>query len=528
MTRHFTGAGRLLRTELAQNRRSLGPWLILIPTLSASSVLAYRWMFPSRADRQGLATALGSNPALDLVFGPARDLMTNDGFNAWRAGQLGSLFAALMAILLVISTSRADEESGRAELVAAAAISRQARLIASMGVAFVASIALVIVTFVLTWACGGGVRATAILSAGYGGIALVFAGVAGIAAQLGGDARTASGLSMSVLGVLYVLRGWCDSSGTAAWTQWLTPFGWLERTAPATANDPWPLLTCPLLAVALVVMALVLQQRRDFGMGLLSPGAGPASSPRLGVGGLAWRLHRGSLAAWAAAFLLLGIMFGNLTTSIGSVFATNPSVARILASGAATPGQLTFGFVSTILQIAGIVAAIMGAQVVMRLHTEEVTHRSDPLLAGSLRRRSLFATHAALALAADAVMMLLNGVAVATVASHGAHGVAFRTVVEQAGVTVPAIWLLTGVSIAAVGAYPRGRMSGWMVIVATFGITLLGPTFRLPNWMMDFSPLHHVPAVAQPHSWSGEWALIAITMLLVLIGCAGFSRRDLE
>ena len=136
----ITGARVLLPVTAKINARSIGPWIVGVSALSASSILAYRLIFPDVADRMPLAAALGGNPALSLIFGPAHDLLTNDGFNAWRSGALGTFFAALMAILTVVSTSRADEDSGQAELLASGVLGRQARLAVAVALAAIASL----------------------------------------------------------------------------------------------------------------------------------------------------------------------------------------------------------------------------------------------------------------------------------------------------------------------------------------------------------------------------------------------------
>jgi hypothetical protein len=107
------GTRPLLRVTLGQDLRNIAPWVVLISFLSASSVVAYALIFPDPDERARLAVALGGNPALSLLFGPARDLMTSDGFNAWRSGQLGALFAGLMGILVVVRNSRANEDHVR-------------------------------------------------------------------------------------------------------------------------------------------------------------------------------------------------------------------------------------------------------------------------------------------------------------------------------------------------------------------------------------------------------------------------------
>ena len=100
--------------------------------------------------------------------------------------------------------------------------------------------------------------------------ALMYAGIAAVAAQLGSDARSASSIAIAVLGVSYVARGYLDSTGAEEWTRWLTPLGWLEQTYPATQNNLWPLVPAVLLAIAMVALALGLQRRRDFGLGLIA------------------------------------------------------------------------------------------------------------------------------------------------------------------------------------------------------------------------------------------------------------------
>ena len=54
---------------------------------------------------------------------------------AWRYGIWAAIFAALMAIFLVVRHTRADEEAGRLELVGSAAVGRLAALTAALGVA---------------------------------------------------------------------------------------------------------------------------------------------------------------------------------------------------------------------------------------------------------------------------------------------------------------------------------------------------------------------------------------------------------
>lgn len=523
----LTGLKPLLQATIKQDRKNIAPWVVLISVLSASSIWAWRWIFPDLADRRGFAIAVGANPAMELIFGPARNLLSNDGFNAWRAGSLGAFFAGLMGILIVVRNSRADEDSGQAELIASGVVTRQARLLVAVLMGAIAAVALGVFCFLLTWVSGGEVEPTAVISASFACSALLFAAVAAVTAQLGSDARTASTLAIGTLGFFFVLRGYLDSSDAAGWTLWLTPLGWLEKTLPAVQNRWWPLLPVVGLALLLVGIALLLQNRRDFGLGMIVPRPGPGSSPRMSLGLLTWRLHRGALLTWLCAFAFLGLVFGNLASSAGDLLADNPAAQQILASGAASPQELSFAFVATILQIGGIIAAIIGAQVVMRMYAEQNAYRIEPLLSGAVRRPRYFATNVLLALAAEACCLLVEGTVMAWVVSRSDAGFAFGDVLAQALCTIPAVWLLTCIAAAAVGARPSKRLVGWLVIVATFGITLLGPSFKLPEWMLSISPLHHVPLVISVDpQWGNLAGLLAVACAFLAVGFAGFRRRD--
>lgn len=524
----MTGARALLPVALHQDARSLAPWVVLISALSASSILAYSLVFPDPSERAALSATVGANPALALIFGQARDLMTAEGFNTWRAGMLGAFFAGLMAILAVVRNSRAHEDSGQAELLASSVMSRPTRLGVSVAIAVVASLALGILSWLVTMAFGGAPVDSLLLSATFTASALVFAGVAAVAAQVGSDARSASSMAIGVLGGLFVLRGYLDAREVGTWRTWVTPFGWLERVGPASDNDPWPLLLALGTAAALVAVAFALQSRRDFGMGLVPPRRGPARGRwETTLWGVVARLNAGTVVTWILAFVVLGFVFGFLATAVGDVLAANPAIAHALAGGAVTKAALTGQFLATVLSLAGIIAAIVGVQVVMRVHAEETNDRVDPLLAGSVTRPSYLAANTVQALAAPAAALVVAGSIIATVAADRAD-LTWGQVFGQAMATVVGSWVLVALAVAVVGARPQLRLVGWLGLVAAFALTILGPLFKLWDWILGISPFWHVPDVAAASpDWTGfAWLGLAI-VALVAVGFVGFRRRDI-
>src|SRR5271165_150877 len=84
-----------------------------------------------RRDRIGLAAAGGSNPALRFLYGTL-DGSSLGALTTWRYGIWAGIFAALLAIFVVIRHTRSDEEAGRLELVGSAVVGRQAALVAAL------------------------------------------------------------------------------------------------------------------------------------------------------------------------------------------------------------------------------------------------------------------------------------------------------------------------------------------------------------------------------------------------------------
>lgn len=527
MTDTVVGMRPLLAVTLRQDARKVAPWIVLISALSVTSVLAYAWVFPDPTSRTELATTVAANPAFSLLFGPGRDLSTADGFNAWRAGALGGFFAALMAIHVVVRNTRAHEDSGQAELVASGVMGRSTRLAVAVAAAWLASAVLGVVAATATILVGGGVASSVTLAATFTASGIMFAGVAAVAAQVGSEARTATSIAVTTLGIAFLARGYVDASAAPAWTIWLSPLGWTQEVRVADGNRWWPLLVCLVFAVLAAGAAAAIQARRDFGLGLAPPRPGPARGAVTTTWRLALRLDRGAIVSWTLAFAVLGSVFGFLATTVGDLFVQNPDIARVIAARGVTRAGLVFEFLVTMIKIMGIIAAVYGVQIVMRVYAEETEHRVEPILAGALHRSRYLASNAVVAFAGPALAMLVGGTLIAVVASNADASVDAGDVVLQAAATVPAVWSLVALALAAVGAEPSRRLVAWLAVVMSFALTILGPLFNLWDWILGISPFWHVPDVtADPADLSGlGWLLLAVA-LLSTAGFAGFRRRD--
>ena len=245
------------------------------------------------------------------------------------------------------------------------------------------------------------------------------------------------------------------------------------------------------------------------------------------VWGLALRLHRGSMIGWTLVFVLLGVVFGYLSTTLGGVFARNADFAAVLGARGGSAADLTFAFLLTLLTVLGIIAAVYGVQVGMRFYAEELDYRAEPLLAAALARPKLFASHAVIALLGPAAALLLGGAVIGVTSSAAGGSVGAGDLIVQALAEIPAVWVLIGLSLALIGAHPVARPAAWLGVVAAFVLTILGPMFRLWDWILGISPFWHVPNITTTNpDYLGLLWLSLLAAALITAGFAGYRRRD--
>jgi ABC-2 type transport system permease protein len=403
-------------------------------------------------------------------------------------------------------------------------------LTAALIVASGASVVAGLVTAVGLIAAGMPTAGSVVMGLGFACFGTAFAAVAGLTAQLTKSARAAAGIAGVVLGVAYLLRALGDASAAngLGWLSWLSPVGWWQQSRPFAGDRWWVLLL--LLGLCLVVAALAygLAARRDFGAGLLPdrPGRAAAAAGLRNPLALAWRLQRGSVFAWLAAFAVVGLVLGAMSSTVGD-FLDSPQVKELLAK---LGGQqsLVDAYFSVELGIAAVFASVFGIQSAMRLRSEETGLRAEAVLATSVGRVQWAWSHLVIAIAGSAVLLAVVGVSAGLVSAvQLGDGRQVGRVAVAALVQIPAVWLVIGIVVAAFGLAPRLIVLGWVALTAFVLLGEFGSLFSLSRWVIDISPFAHVPRLpggdftVAPLLW-----LTVIAAGLVSIGLAAFRRRD--
>lgn len=525
---NFTGTLRLLRLYLRRDRVVLPLWVSLLSApLATVYIGSTDKVYPTAADRASVAASIMASPAQRALYGQIyNDTLGSVGL--WKASMFHTLIAVAV-ILTVIRHTRADEESGRAELIDSTAVGRYASLTAALLLSFGASLATGAIgaagLLTTTVPAGGSLAFGAALAAS----GLVFTAVAAVAAQLSPSARVARGFAFATLGAAFTLRAVGDAGSGGA--SWFSPLGWSLQVRPY-AGDHWWVLTLHLATTAiLTVVAYRLLAGRDVGAGLIAERAGAGSAgPSLGnVFGLAWRLDRGALVVWTVGLALYGLLIGSIVHGIGDELgggtAARDIVARLGGTDALEEAFITVGF-----GMLGMIAAAFAVSLTLRLHQEETSQRGETVLAGAVSRTRWLASHLVIALAGSAAAILISGVATG-LAYGAAAGDAFGKlpyVLGTAAVQLPAVWLLAAVTVALFGVAPRFTPVAWGVLVGFVALYLLGSLSGSPQSLLNLEPFAHTPRMGSEFTAVPVLWLLGLDAVLIALGAMAFRRRDLR
>lgn len=523
----LTGTGALLRLALRRDRLWVLPWLIGIVTLTAVSVSSIAGLYPTATLRAAYGTTAASNPALIAMSGRGYELSSLGGLTAWRIGLFAAVMAALMSIFLVIRHTRADEETGRTELVGSTIVGRRAALSSALTVAGLANLALVVLLTAALSMNGLPLSGSFALALSIGLAGAAFACIAAVVAQCATTARGATGAASAILGVAFLVRAAGDLADNGA--GWLSPLGWVTRLRPF-ADERWEVLGLFALLLLLTSgLAFVLTQRREYGAGLLAPrsGRGTGGASLSGPVGLAWRLQRGALVGWCLGFVVMGAAYGALAKDVAAIVGDSPALIDIVQRLGGAAG-IVDAYLTTTFDLVGMLAAGYVIASILRLRQEETSGYAEALLASPLARVRWASGHIVVACAGATVMLAISGASTGLV-----HGLRTGDVGGQLGrltlaalAQSPAVWIVGAVTVLLVGWLPHAASASWGVLVTCVVLGQFGALLWLPQALIDVSPFGHVPGIANI-TVAPLTVLTLIALGLAGAGLLGLRRRDI-
>ena len=520
----------LARRSFADGRVRNLSFAALFAVMALIQAVGYEHSYPTLAERQQFAASFGDNAAVRLFYGVPHDIVQVGGYVAWRVGGTFAIFAAVWGVFAAVRAMRAEEDSGRQELVLAAPVGRRSVFRAQLAGVLAGAALLWAATLLGLVAAGVAAGPSAFLALAIVSVAVVFTGVGALASQLGPTRRLALGAGMVVFAFALVLRIVADTAGALEWLRWATPLGWAEEMRAFTGARPLVLLLPAASALALLYAAARIAARRDVGTGVFS--SGDRAAPRLhllsGPTALALRGECGTLIGWLVGIGLYAVVVGLLADTFSTENVSRSlreQLHRVGGASIVTPtGALGFYF----LMFTFAISLFACAQVSAARHGEAES-RLETLFALPVSRRAWLAGRLALAAAAALVLALVAALLAWAAAESQGSDVDLGGLLEAGLNCMPAALLFLGVSALVFAVAPRATAAvAYGLVSVAFCWYLFGALLGVPAWTLDLSPFQHVALVPAQSFKLGE------ALIMVAIGVAAgagsilaFRRRDL-
>ncbi len=519
----MTGLRALLGIHWRTRRRSILVWVLALVASLAGTAVSIAQLYDTPEKVPTYADAVATD-ALVAINGRVEGIDTLGGIVQDEFGFMASFLMPLFGIALVAGLTRQEEETGRLEQLLGGRVDRRAPVISSMLVVS-GAVVVTVLGFAASMAASGiPVGGAVLYSVALGLLTLVFAGLAALLAQLALHSRGVYAAALALLAAAYVLRGVGDVKHW--WITWISPLGWVEKTAPF-ASQRWWVLAIPLVVtLVLTAAAVAVAERRDLGSAWWRSGAGPERASRLLVQpvGLAAYLHRMSLSGWLVGSVVLAAVMGALTQEVIDAVLGNPSLSSFMNVTGGNPADAFLAVVEIYLAVlaCGYVVQALGT-----LRREEAEGRLEPQLAGTAPRWRWLAAHLVVVLAGLVVLTLVSAVVfgLTTAWSTGESGYV-GTLVQAGFAYLPAVLVLAGLAVALFGMLPRLYSLAWAGFGIVAFIAFLGAGLQMPQWMLDIAPTTHIgnPPLGDVETM----ALVVLSLVAVAfmaVGFVAFRRR---
>ncbi|GAA5031706.1 ABC transporter permease [Microbacterium fluvii] len=536
----MSGFGALLAQRLRRDRMQVPLWAVGTALLAYLSYVGVAQSYGTEADREALLSTVMANRVI-LLFRGLPSGADDGAFMLFLILPFLVMMAAFMSTFLAVRHTRADEESGRAELVGATAAGRLTPLAATAAHGLIAGAILAALTTLAYLAVGLPVTGSLIAGCATGAAGLTFLGVGLVMGQLFRTPRAANAASVWIVLLTYLIAGIGSALGTptsdlqrleSSWLVWLSPFGWAEQSRPFADDAGWPVVLCALVGLALVGLAFALQSVRDLGSSFVAERSGrPAARPALASPmALVWRLNTGALIGWAIGGLLTGMLATSLSAPLQETAASLPSVEAILTALSAG-GSLEEGAVVIFFTMLGILAACCAVQVICRARQEETHGTAEIVLAAPVDRARWLADYVVVAFAgivivvASAVVGALLGIA----SLDDPDWSLMTDVLVTGGGQVAAASVFLVITALVFVLAPRLTIPlGWTLVMVGMILGLFGPLFGFPDWLVNLAPIGVAPTMTSDGvDLKGLWWLLLAVAVGATATLSLMRRREL-
>jgi ABC-2 type transport system permease protein len=236
------------------------------------------------------------------------------------------------------------------------------------------------------------------------------------------------------------------------------------------------------------------------------------------------------LAAWLAAFVFAFAALGAGANGVGSIIGGSTVLRQyLLRVGYQT--TVVDAYLSALMLIAGLAAAVYSTSAVLRLRTEETGNLAEPVLSAATGRIRWALSHISVAVGGACLLLAAAGLS----AGLG-YGVLTGSVSSQvprllgaALARLPATMVVAAVAVLLFGLLPWESIAlAWTAVALVGVIGVFGLPLQWAAWMMDISPFTQVPKLpGETVSAASLLWLCAVALTISAAGLIGLRHRDL-
>jgi len=528
---YFSGSLKISAFIIKKDYLFVSIWTLVLLFIAGIMLISFENQF-TLEELQGLLI-MKDNPAHVALQGPffATKSFLAGHFYAVEMHLFTLIAVAILNIFLVMRNTRGDEEKGRYEVLRSLPVGRLAPFNATM-------IVVLVVNFILAASHGillsllniGGITTTGAFAYGIslGVTGILFAAISALLSQLSHSTRTVTAYAFFVVIASYLLRALGDVA--FIFLSFISPLGLPLRAEIFVTNKMWPFAVMLVIAFIIFAVAYLLNAKRDIGQGLLpeKQGRNYASAFLKTPLGLIWRQTRNTLFAWAVGIFGFGAALGGILRDAEHFAGESGAFRMLMPSGADFSAiELFTMFLNAAFAIVCIAPALV---LIFKVLSEEREGYAEPVLSGAVSRISYLACFAGIAFAASIIMPSVTIVGLWAVSSVMLEvPLTFTATLHSIMVYIPAIWVMLGLGIFAVGAVPKLAVVCWAHFTYIFIVGFFGDLLNMPKWAMNFSPFYHVPQLPLESFCALTFVLLTLlAMVLASLGFVFFRQRSIR
>lgn len=441
------------------------------------------------------------------------------------------LFAMILSILHVVGHTRKEEDLGLTELIRSFRVGRQANSLAVLIETILINLASAVVIAGLM--IGFNVATVTVEGSILFASSVALAGILGavialVMAQIMPISSGATGSSLAIIGLLYIIRAGTDISNLDL--SRINPLSWVYLTYPFTTNDWLPIVYGVIFSFVLTIAAFALEESRDMGGGYLPERNGRATAKKslLSVPGLFLRINRGVAVSWMIAFVVMGAAYGSIYGDMQSFLESNDLVKHMFtASGV----SIEASFTSTIMIVMIGLSAILPIAIVNKLFAEEVRLHLSQLYATKVTRGKLYWTTITLAIVAGLLSVLLSagslGASALSVMSNDS-AMNLQDFLAAGYNLFPIVLFFIGLAAVALGWVPKLGKLVYAYLAYSFMLNYFGGILDLPDWFAKTAIQSWPPHMPMEKFDLPTFITITIiSIVLIIFGYLGYKRRDM-